>query len=117
MSSTGQRFGGLVLARRNELELSQVEVSDAGGPSNTWLTLIENGRLESLSRVTARKLDTGLKWEPGSARRAWNGGEPTPLLDESFHPDSSATLRHYIEHADLKPEIRARLLAVLDEPA
>lgn len=68
MSSNAQRFGEYVKARRLELDLNQLEVSAAGGPSNSMLTTIENGRLGELTRATARKLDKGLQWEPGSAR-------------------------------------------------
>lgn len=79
MSTNAQRLGQAVLARRRELELTQLEVWQAEGPSNTTLTQIENGLSKSLPRKTARKLDHALKWEPGSARRVWEGGDPIPL--------------------------------------
>lgn len=83
MSSKGaERLGQFVRERREALDLNQLEVHAAGGPSNSWQTLIENGRLDTLSRLTARKLDRGLRWEPGSARRVWEGGEPTPRGSE-----------------------------------
>lgn len=114
MSSTGQRLGQIVLARRTELDLSQMDVWQAGGPSNTTLTEVENGRLERLTRTTAKRLDTGLKWEPGSARTVWDGGDPTPLL-KGIPPKYSARLRRIIEESDEIDEgKRDALLRVLD---
>lgn len=75
MSTNAQRLGEVVLARREELDMTQLDVWQAGGPSNTTLTKIENGQVTSLARSTARKLDVGLDWRPGSARRVWEGGE------------------------------------------
>jgi transcriptional regulator with XRE-family HTH domain len=79
MSSNAQRFGEIVKGRRERLDLTQLDVWQHGGPSNTTLTKIENGDAETLPRSTARKLDAALLWEPGSARDAWDGGEPRPL--------------------------------------
>lgn len=84
MSSTAARnLAKWVVARRDELDLSQLDVWQAGGPSNTTLTEIENGRIASLTRTTARKLDAGLRWEAGSAKRVWEGGEPVALGGEN----------------------------------
>lgn len=79
MSTNADRLGKAVLARRKQLDVTQMEVWQSGGPSNTTLTAIENGETTSLVRATARKLDVGLRWEPGSAKRVWEGGDPTPL--------------------------------------
>lgn len=112
--SSSERLGQYVLARRDQLELSQYEVWQAGGPSNTTLSDIENGRMEKLNRTTARKLDVGLQWEPGSARRLFDGGEPTPLLPD-VTPKHSAVLRKLIEEAeDIDEPKRAELLRILD---
>jgi hypothetical protein len=113
MSTEGVRLGQYVLARRRELDATQMEIWQAGGPSNTTLTKIENGLLDSLQRKTARALDAGLQWEPGSAKRTWEGGEPTPLIP-GVHPENSATLRHFILEADLDAGTREALLRVLD---
>lgn len=110
MSSTAQRFGEVVLARRRELDLSQLDVWQAGGPSNTTLTEIENGRVHTLTRTTARKLDAGLHWEPGSARRVWDGGEPIPLVN-GVKPEESAMWRQIIEQSDLDEAKRRELIA------
>lgn len=57
-----QRLGEAVKARRNELGVSQLEVSHSGGPANSTLTSIENGNQTALNYKTLRKLDVGLRW-------------------------------------------------------
>lgn len=98
----------MVLKRRNQLDLTQLEVAAANGPSNTKQTEIENGLLETLLPNMAKKLDAGLRWEKGSARRTWDGGDPTPLetvagsLEQAIAeveaaPISEETKRYVIE--------------------
>ena len=113
MSTEGERLGRYVLARRDELDLTQIEVWHAGGPSNTSLTKIEGGLLESLSRATARKLDRGLQWEPGSAKVIWAGGEPTKVL-AGVDPDLSARARKIVEDMDIDEEVRDVILRGLN---
>ncbi len=79
MSTNPERLASAVKARRLELGLNQMEVWNAGGPSNTTLTTIENGRLDTLTLATAKKLDRGLRWEQGSAMRVWEGGRASPV--------------------------------------
>lgn len=113
--SQAARFGRYVLARRvNELDVNQDEVHAAGGPSDSWLTVIENGRLETLSRATARKLDKGLHWVPGSARTTWDGGEPTPLHEGIDNAEDSDKVRRYLEAAPTDEVTKQRLLRALD---
>lgn len=71
-----------VLARRTELDMTQLDVWNAGGPSNSTLTAIEAGRPPAPSRSTLRKLDQALAWTEGSAKSALAGRAPTPLIDE-----------------------------------
>jgi transcriptional regulator with XRE-family HTH domain len=111
MTTNAARLAQAVRARREQLDLSQLDVGQAGGPSNTTLTEIENGRVEKLSRTTARKLDVGLQWEPGSAKRAWEGGEPTPLRPTRDLED----LRRRVQAAEfLSDEQKAEILASID---
>jgi transcriptional regulator with XRE-family HTH domain len=122
MSTKAQRLAAAVLHRREELELTQLEVSFAGGPSNSTLTNIENGRAASLPRSTARKLDAALKWEPGGARGVWEDGtEPVPLLTEAVSPKDAKSLREElaaeIETAELPDDLRAKLRRYLNESA
>lgn len=118
MSSNARRLAAAVLARRQELDLTQLDVWQSGGPSNTTLTKIENAEIDALTRTTARKLDAGLKWEPGSARDVYDKGlRPLPISGGA-RPDrgTAAKLRELISEAsDLDAETRAALLRALDE--
>lgn len=106
MSTNAERFGLIVRKRRDDLAMSQLDVWQAGGPSNTTLTTIENGLATSLQNATAKKLDRGLRWRPGSARRVWGGGEPSPLEDA---PTASGYIAE-VEASSLSPETKAWIL-------
>lgn len=81
------RFGRLVKARRDALGLTQEEVSALGGPSDTTFTKIENLTWRPGRQNTLRKIDAGLKWEPGSsARILYENGDPTPLPSTPAQP-------------------------------
>lgn len=115
MSSNAQRLAAAVLARREELDLTQLEVWQAGGPSNTTLTKVEAGLLETLTRVTAKKLDRGLRWAAGSAKAVWERGEdPVPSVAGLSGKDAR-WLAEQIRSADVESETRERLLRALDE--
>lgn len=103
MLANAERLAAAVKARRAELEMNQLEVWQNGGPSNTTLTDIENGRTTTLSRTTARKLDAGLRWPEGTARRIFDGEQR-----------STEVLRGYVAQAEISDEARAQILAILD---
>ncbi|MBR7194638.1 helix-turn-helix domain-containing protein [Gordonia sp. SCSIO 19800] len=86
------RFGRLVQRRRQELGMSQSDVRLAGGPSDLTLRKIERGTTTRPDYVTLAKLDNALRWTPGSAGRAFEGGDPTPLPDPRLGNDSAATI-------------------------
>lgn len=120
MPSKSERLAEAVLARRAELDVTQLDVWMNGGPSNSTLTVIEKGEYESLSRVTAKKLDIGLRWVPGSARRLWESGEePLPLPEggEQMHAEDARWLAEQIRQAKIDDQKRAELLRVLGEEA
>jgi len=75
MATDVKRLARHVRERREQLGLSQEEVANRGGPSDTTLGKIENG-LGSFARQTLEKLDVGLDWRVGSARRVLEGGDP-----------------------------------------
>lgn len=79
------RLADYVAARRRELGLTRAQVQQAGGPSVTRLSTIEEGAGPGPSAPTLQKLDVGLQWTPGSAARTLAGGLPEAL------PDSSGT--------------------------
>lgn len=112
MSSTpAKRLRDAVLGRRHDLDATQLEIWQAGGPSNTTLGKIENAEIDNLTRTTARKLDKGLAWEPGSARRVWEGGEATPLGGQSTLSPKVMGLLEQIDDPELREEFRAALEA------
>lgn len=73
MSVSAKRLGTAVLARRKELDLNQRGVADAGGPSDTTLSKLENGTVKVVSAATLRRLDTALEWTQGTARAIYEG--------------------------------------------
>lgn len=74
-----ERFGRIVRARREELGLQQEDMDEHAGPSSTTMSKVERGVGPAPSAKTLRKLDAGLKWQDGSAKRTLDGGDPTPL--------------------------------------
>jgi hypothetical protein len=85
------RFGRLVQRRRQELGLSQADVGSGGGPSDATLRRLEQGLMDKPRFVTLSKLDAPLRWVPGSASRAFEGGDPTPLPDADSSPGQSVS--------------------------
>lgn len=89
MSADLERLAAAVLARREELDLTQKAVYADGGPSDTTLSKIEAGT-HPVSPSTLRKLDKGLQWERGSARRIFKGeGDAVPLGSEPAVPHNA----------------------------
>jgi transcriptional regulator with XRE-family HTH domain len=96
VTSTRARFGQFVYKRRRLLNLTQDQVTAAGGPSDAAQTRAENGTGPDPSIETLRKLDVALRWAPGSAARTLEGGSPTPLealdAEERSAPSRPLTL-------------------------
>jgi hypothetical protein len=65
--------------RRRALNLTQVEVTERGGPSVGTQQGIETGRASRLSKRLRRALERAIEWEPGSIDRILAGGRPQPL--------------------------------------
>lgn len=77
--------------------MSQSDVRRAGGPSDLTLRKIERGTTARPDFVTLAKLDQALQWKPGSAGRAFEGGDPIPIPD----PDESAG--HHTKVGERRP--------------
>lgn len=75
------RLGIAVKNRRQQMGYTQQDVTRDGGPSDTTQTGIELGTATGVSSATLRKLDTALRWQPGSAKAVMDGGDPT-VIDE-----------------------------------
>jgi hypothetical protein len=72
-----------VRARRADLGLSQGAVAAAGGPSDFVISRVENNEEPRPRLDTLRKLDRGLRWEPGTSEAFLAGGpipEPSALV-------------------------------------
>jgi hypothetical protein len=69
----------VVRDRRRALNLTQVEVTERGGPSVGTQQGIETGRASRLSKRLRRSLERAIEWEPGSIDRVLAGGRPQPL--------------------------------------
>ncbi|WP_254859792.1 helix-turn-helix domain-containing protein [Gordonia sp. IITR100] len=100
--ANNQRFGRLVEARRRELGMSQSAVREAGGPSALTVRRLEHGDIAQPDFVTFGKLDQALQWMPGSAGRAFQGGEPTPISEDDG-PIATAAAREEMAHNRARP--------------
>lgn len=102
MAADADRLADYVSARRRELGLTQSQVQASGGPSRNRLASIEDATGPEPSALTFQKLDTGLQWEPGSARSTLSGGTPTPLTNSDNALVGAASITVSIEElADL----------------
>lgn len=76
MSGDWPRLGRYVHERRTELRMTQLDVQKAGGPSDTKVREIENGRAGTLSTSKRRDLERALHWLPGTVDKILDGGTP-----------------------------------------
>jgi transcriptional regulator with XRE-family HTH domain len=72
-------LGDAVRERRLRLGLTQRQAAEACGVSDRTFIRIEKGTSPLARDLTLSRLDEGLEWEPGSAQRVLDGGEPTPI--------------------------------------
>lgn len=80
------RLGRYAKQRRDQLGMTQQNVWDAGGPSDTTQSGIELGTATGVQRSTLLRLERALRWAPGSARAVMDGGQPTPMKDAREDP-------------------------------
>lgn len=92
------RLGLQARQRRIHLGMSQPDVSAAGGPSTGVVSKIENAKQTFYEERVLVQLERALQWQPGSAHRVLNGGQPQavgelPLqrADAQGSVDSSTT--------------------------
>lgn len=82
MSSDGEAWahlGSAIEKRIIELNLTQAEVQQRGGPSPAKVREIVNGRSSTLSPSKRRDLERALDWKHGSIDITLAGGEPQPM--------------------------------------
>lgn len=73
---TSDRLGAAVRLRRKQLKLTQSEVAERGGLSESTVRGVENNRLSQPHASTQRALERGLAWLPGSVEAILKGGAP-----------------------------------------
>lgn len=92
MAENWTRLGELVRLRREELDLTQSQVQERGGPSPALTRAVENGRATAMSHSKRRDLERALEWQVGSIDDVLAGKSPTlasePLVIPSIrqHP-------------------------------
>ena len=69
------KLGDAVRARREELQLTQLDVQRRGGPSPALLSSLENNRADTLTPSSRRGLELSLSWRPRTIDRILEGGE------------------------------------------
>ena len=74
-------LGHYIAQRREELDLTQEDISDNGGPSPETLRQYELGKIPDTPQArTMFGIDRALSWHEGSTRDVlYNGGEPKPI--------------------------------------
>lgn len=76
-----QRLGKIARQRRISLGFTQQDLRAEGGPSTATLRLLEGGLQSEYTDMVLGKLETSLRWEPGSVAAILAGGEPTKTDD------------------------------------
>jgi transcriptional regulator with XRE-family HTH domain len=79
-----------VVARREELELTQAEAAKAAGVGLSTYQKIEYGYRAEPSRNTRNGIEDALRWTRGSIRAVLAGGEPTEVNDAPTEKPTSA---------------------------
>lgn len=92
---SSQHYNALARAvrdRRRELDLTQLQVAERGGPPDTKISQIKAGKPQAISPATLRKLDGGLNRWKGNSR--W-------ILGHGEHPTDADLARGAAQGADL----------------
>lgn len=84
MTTSGDwaRLGKAIADRRFELDLSQEDLAERGGPSHQIVRNLERGLAADYRLTTFRKIDRALRWDDGTADRIL-AGHPAPQAEES----------------------------------
>lgn len=104
------RFGEIVARRRRELGLTAEGLNEAGGPTRVTLRKLEAGTTNRPGLKTFAKLDSVLRWEPGSAARTFDGGEPLKLGGAARSAQLDLPITATANTVTLRTEIVAELI-------
>lgn len=99
MPTDAQDFAKHVLSAFEDAgHFTDPQVSAAGGPSSSTMTLLRKvaeGKvtINEPREPTWSKIDRAANWAPGSARRVWRGGQPVgTLVEDANYVASPGTL-------------------------
>jgi hypothetical protein len=94
MDSPSGRLDEAMDARRLDLDLNWDEVATAAGIALATLRAIRRGANRP-SRLTKRRIENALQWEPGSIDAIFAGGGPTPIapVDPPKSPGTEPTVK------------------------
>lgn len=93
MSRDWKRLAAAVKAARDERNLTQVELADATGLSESTIQNLESGREYTRLPTSLARIEEYFRWAPGSAQEVLAGGEPTLLpepVEDEVSPPSAA---------------------------
>lgn len=103
-----------VSPRRKALGLTQGGVKERGGPGQSLLSSIENGRDVPLSDGTLIGLDVALDWPIGTAQSVLDGGDPPTLSTGVAQADLDAIMAKLDEVAATRQDVANLHDVVLD---
>lgn len=115
MSVSAKRLGTAVLKRRKELDLNQRGVADAGGPSDTTLSKLENGAVKVVAAATLRRLDAALQWPAGTARAIYEGKTLDATVQVTAATTASATVDHWSQPSWMSDVTYRRIMRDMDD--
>lgn len=98
------RLGAATKERRDHLGLTQLELWERGGPSNSTQTGIESATTTSISNVTLRKLDKALDWPRGTALSVLTEDTQPANLQSVPLEDLLAELRRRVGGGRINPD-------------
>jgi len=86
MDADWDRLTDAIQRRRNELGLTQVQLAEAAGVTDTTIRNLEGGRKFRRLPASVPAVEQALGWAPGSARIVLDGGEPIAATQPAERP-------------------------------
>lgn len=118
-----ERLGRAVYTRRRQLGLSQQELAEAAGVSQTTIRNIEAGRVGARRGPSVPLVERALGWKAGSGEDVLAGGEPT-VVDGEPAPAGYVSSRRRnlvvledVPLEELRAELDRRIEALVREAA
>jgi transcriptional regulator with XRE-family HTH domain len=118
-----ERLGRAVYTRRRQLGLSQQELAEAAGVSQTTIRNIEAGRVGARRGPSVPLVERALGWKAGSGEDVLAGGEPTVLAEEPAPAGYVSSRRRNlvvledVPLEELRAELDRRIEALVREAA